>query len=325
MKNLQAKIFCFVLVIVFSLCYVSCTKKSVQETITIGVLEGPSAVSFIKMIDKEHFVDNKKVKIIVKDEPAQIQAMMMRNELDFAVIPTVMAANLYNKGVKYRMVACPIWGTLYMLTNDEDIRTLNDLTSKDVAVFGRGLTADILTQHILKQENVNCNSIDYRFNSNVELTQAFIAGEVKTAVISEPYVSMLLDQNPDIRIVRKLTPQRYTEDTGNNSFVQSAFLVSDKFAKHHPHLISKINDAYVNSCNFVNENPETAAELMVKNKITTSIEIAAKSIELCNIQYVAAFALFRELYSYLNVFYTHNPESIGGKIPGNDFIYQPYQ
>jgi len=302
---------------------VSCNQNE-NDIIRIGVLEGPSALSFISLIDKEHIIDDKKVLIIVKSEPLQIQAMMMKNELDFAVLPTVMAANLYNKGVKYRMAACPIWGTLYLLSNAEERQSLPDLAGEEIAIFSRSSTADILTKRLMDNENIAYKGIDYRFTSNQEVAQALLAGEVKNAVVSEPLVSVLLDKNPNIHIVEKLNCQRYIEDMPKNYFIQSAFVVSDKFIKNYPHLIPKVCNAYMNSCNFVNEDPEAAARLMVHHNISPNTDIATKSIELCNIQYVAAFALARELYYYLQIFHTENPESIGGKIPEYDFIYQTY-
>jgi NitT/TauT family transport system substrate-binding protein len=54
----------------------------------------------------------------------------------------------------------------------------------------------------------------------------------------------------------------------------------------------------------------------------SSYENAKRAIPLCNIRYVGAFALEREINRYLNIFYEFNPESIGGKIPDRDFIYQ---
>ena len=307
----------------FLLSFSACDKRADHNLIRIGVLEGPSAVSFIKMIDKEHVIEGRKVEITIKSEPFQIQAMMMKKELDFAILPTVMAANLFNKGVGYRMLACPIWGTLYLVSSSEKVQTLKDLEGEKIAVFGRSSTADILTKRMLANENVAYKGIDYRFGTNHELAQAFMAGEVKNAVVSEPLVSVLLDKMPDAHIVEELTC-RTAEDMSVNYFVQSAFVVSDRFVKNHSHLIPKVCNAYMNSCNFVNENPEAVAELLVLHNIMPNTDVAIKSIELCNINYVAAFALFCELHYYLNVFYSEFPESIGGKIPEKDFVYQVY-
>jgi len=47
------------------ICFVSCNEKP-SNTIRIGALEGPSAISFIQMIDNPQFIDGKKVEIIIK-------------------------------------------------------------------------------------------------------------------------------------------------------------------------------------------------------------------------------------------------------------------
>lgn len=324
MKHLRTKAISALLFALLFLGFTACNKQSNNNIIKVGVLEGPSAVSFVKLLDEDHIIDGRKVEIIVKNEPSQIQAMMLKSELDFAVLPTVMAANLFNKGVKYRMIACPIWGTLYLLSNEEAVQNLNDLENKEIAVFGQSSTADILTKHLIANENISCKGLDYRFKTNQEIAQALLSREIKTAVVSEPLVSILINRDPNIHIVEKLSCEGYIEDSPKNYFIQSAFVVSDKFIKSHPNSIPKICNAYINSCNFVNENPETAARLMVQHKIIPNTNAAIKSIELCNIQYIAAFALVRELYHYLHIFHSENPESIGGKIPNHDFIYQTY-
>lgn len=105
----------YILFIIF--CCFSC-KEQKSDTIRIGVLNGPTAISFIQLIDKPLMIDGKRTEIIFKSDPQQIQALMMRNELDFAVLPTVMAANLYNKGVDFKIVAIPVWGNfIFLLSN----------------------------------------------------------------------------------------------------------------------------------------------------------------------------------------------------------------
>lgn len=325
MTNKATKITIILLAAILFFSFASCSKKSGDDTIKIGVLEGPSVVSFIQLIDQDYTIDNKKVEIIIKNEPFQIQAMMMKQELDFAVLPTVMAANLYNKGVKYRMVACPIWGTLYMISNNPDITCYTDLNGKEIAVFGQGSTADLLLQYNLKSQNTNCKNIDYRFKTNQEVAQALLMKEIETAVVSEPLASLILHQDSTLRIVRQLTIDKFDEAPERNIFVQSAFMVSDRFIKNHSYAISDVSNAYANSCNYVNANPEVVAEKMVKHQLATDINIASSSVGLCNINYVSGFALQRELFYYLQIFNETNPESIGGKLPKPDFVYHSYK
>ena len=82
--------------------------------------------------------------------------------------------------------------------------------------------------------------------------------------------------------------------------------------------------AYTSSCNYISEQPLQAAELMVKHHFSPNAQVAQISIPLCDIKYVAAFAIEKELFDYLSIFYRYNPESIGGKLPSENFIYQTY-
>ena len=106
--------------------------------------------------------------------------------------------------------------------------------------------------------------------------------------------------------------------------MQTSFLVNRSFADKNTKLVEQVCDAYSNSCNFTNEQPEKAAKLLVDHNFLPDMQIAKSSIPLCNINYVSAFALQLEITRYLNVFYKFNPKSIGGKSPDDNFIYQTY-
>lgn len=301
----------------------SCAEKP-KQTITIGVLEGPSAISFIQMIAQPMYFDGLKLEIIIKKEPQQIQALMMQNELDFAILPTVMAANLYNKGVDFRMLACPIWGTLYLMSNDKSFMKFEDISGQTVSAFGQGATTDILLQHIALKKQIHDVNFDYTFSTNREVAQALITEKTKLAVVSEPLVSTLLYKYPNIKIVSKINCEEFMINTDRDIFVQTAFLVNHKFIDRYHHIIPKIVEAYAKSCNFINDSQNEAAELLVSRNFYPNTSIAKISLPLCNIRYVAAFALDKELHRYLKIFYDYDPKSIGGKIPDRSFIYTSF-
>lgn len=317
-KTVHGLLICFFVCLYWS----SCSNQP-SNTIRIGILEGPSAVSFIQLIDQAPVIQGKRVEIVLKSDPLQIQALMMQNKLDFAILPTVMAANLYNKGLKYRMVACPIWGTLYLLTNGTE-KKISDLQGKTISVFGQGATSDILVRRLLDQKGLNDVRIDYTYTTNQEISQALLFRKISLAVVSEPIVSNLIAQDPTIRIVSKIDCEEYLNNSDVDIFVQTSFLVNGRFSNEFPDLVSKVCEVYAASCNFTYEQPESAAKLLVAHGLYPDVEIAKRSIPYCNIQYVASFALEREVNRYLTIFYESNPESIGGKLPGADFIYQTY-
>lgn len=310
----------YILFVIF--CCFSC-KKPASDTIRIGVLDGPSAISFIRLIDKPLFINGKKTEVIIKSDPQQIQALMMQKKLDFAILPTVMSANLYNKGIHYKIVAIPIWGTLYLVTSDQKIISPDYLNGTRISVFGQGATPDILLQSFIKYYQLKNVQIDYSFTGNQELANALLQKKVKTAVLSEPLVSNILHLDSTLRIVTKLNCEYLFNNNNTNIFAQTSFLVSDKFISNYPDLIRVISDAYSNSCKFVNEQPEEAVNLCLKHRLLTNQLAARKEIELCSIKYIGAFAVEPELMKYLSVIYNYNPALIGSKMPDRDIIYQP--
>jgi NitT/TauT family transport system substrate-binding protein len=311
------KIIFFILI---TLTCISC-KTEREEIIRIGVLNGPSAMSFIKIIDENPTVENKKIELIIKDEPQQIQALMIQNKLDFAVLPTIMAANMYNKRVGYRMMACPVWGSLYVLSNNPQITKIEDLKGKKLGIFGQGATSDVLMQREIGLNRLENLKLDYTYNANATLGMALQNNIIENAVISEPLVSIILNKNPQTHIVSKLNCKEFFGNSDVDIFTQTAFLVRSSLIKDDKELVDVVNQLYIGSCNFINDEPVNAAKLLVKHGFFENAATAMASIHLSNIKYISAFAIEHEVERYLKIFYEFNPASVGGRLPDKNFIY----
>lgn len=299
---------------------ISCNQAN-DNVIRVGVLNGPSAMSFVKMMDEKQLVQNRTVQIIIKDEPQQIQALMMQGKLDFAVLPTIMAANLYNKGVKYKMMAGTVWGSLYMLSNNPQIRQMTDLKHRTIGVFGQGATADVLLQREIGLKRVTGLTPDYTYTNNATLGLALENKLIENAILSEPLVSILMNKDTAIHIVTKLNCQEFLGNSDVDIFAQSAFLVKASLIEKDEALIDNFNQLYINSCNSFADDTTSTAGLLVKYRFFKDIETAKSSIKLSNIRYVSAFAIEKEISRYLRIFYEFDPSSIGGKMPDENFLY----
>jgi NitT/TauT family transport system substrate-binding protein len=252
----------------------------------------------------------------------QIQALMMQNKLDFAVLPTVMAANLYNKGVDYRLLAIPIWGTLYLASNDSSVQSISELKNQTIHVFGQGATADILLQKYLHNNNMQKVKIDYSYNSNQEIAMALLHKKIRNAVVSEPQMSVLLSKDTSIQILSEITCEDRDSVLNKNIFAQTAFLVNNRLSSDYKDLIQAVSTAYAESCAYTNQHTDETAKLLLKLGYYPDLITAFRSIPLCNIQYVPASEIKYEITRYLNIFYTAEPKSVGGKMPDNDFIFR---
>ncbi len=296
-----------------------CRIETAKE-ITIGIPDGPSVISMMRLIDQPPVIDGRKVKIIVQPEPQQIQSMMVRNQLDFAMLPTVMAANLYNKGVDYRVLAIPVWGTLYVMTNDESIHDTSDLNNMSIHIFGQGTTADVLFRHFMQSKQLENIHVDYSFSTNQELALALLNRRVRTAIVSEPLVSMLISKDSSIRIISELTLETGQHHLQNDMFAQTAFLVNSTFAEKEPEIVEKLLSHVEASSMSTRLQREKTAYLLFEHNFMDDVNTALRSIPLCNINFVRAKEIPDVINSYLNIFYTFDSASIGGRLPDEQFI-----
>ena len=77
---------------------------------------------------------------------------------------------------------------------------------------------------------------------------------------------------------------------------------------------------YASSAAFVNDQPAEAAVLVEKYGIVKAA-VAEKAIPACNIVCLLGDEMKTAASGYLQVLFDQNPESVGGKLPGDDFYW----
>ncbi|MFP4526531.1 MAG: ABC transporter substrate-binding protein [Bacteroidales bacterium] len=305
---------------------ISCSSTSNNEdseNIKIATLRGPSAMSMIKMIENLDALEDKKTEFIVKNEPVQIRPLILQDKVDFAVVPSNMAAILYNKHKSYSLAAIPVWGTLYLFGADTSIHNWSDLKDKKVNLMAKGMTPDVMFRYLLSENGLNPEkdvNLDYSFPTHIELANAIASGKAELGVISEPMVSMVKNRNNQIRSILSLNDE-WKKVTGIE-IPQTALLVKSDFSKQNQEWINIFLEEYRESIEWVNNNPEKAAKLIVKNNILEDIQTAEEAIPGCNMKFKFAEESKKTIIQYLEIFYNMNPDIVGGKIPDDEFFYK---
>lgn len=286
----------------------------------IAALRGPSSVAMIRLIDSLEGLDDANITMELFNEPLQVRKMMLDGTADFAILPTTMAALLYNKGLDYRMVAVPLRGTLYLCGNDTTIHTWNDLKGKKVYLMAKGMTPDVLFQHLLIENGLvpyEDVDLDYRFPTHIDLANATLAGRANLSVLSEPYLSQTLIENPNLHILMDLTDE-WNKIQGI-SLCETALLSKGSLVENHDASIGLIISAYQRSAAWVNAHPDSAAMLSVQHGIIADSTAVVQSIPRSHIGVVEMKEARNEVEAYLKVFYDMQPEIIGEKMPDEKF------
>ena len=315
-------VFCILSVILLGNCSNRTGRNDQKTVVTIATLKGPSAMGMIKLIDSLDGVEEPGIKVQIVNEPIQVRKMMLDGKADFAVLPTTMAAITYNKGLEYRLIAIPVWGTLFLFGNDSTITRWEDLRHKKVHVMARGMTPDVLFQYLLEKHGLDPQkdiTLDYSFPTHIDLANAVAAGRAELGVISEPLVSLVIQKNKQVRAVFDLNSE--WEKIQGSPIAQTALLVRDDIIENDPRLVEAVLSDYEKSSLWVNQNPDSAAVLIARYGILPNTEVALQAIPGSGLYFVRAREIRSQITDYLNVFYNMNPLIIGEKMPDETFYY----
>lgn len=287
-----------------------CKRENTEDatTLRVSVLRGPSAIAFAEWMENKPQIQGKTLSVKIIDSPELMQAALIKGETDLAVLPVISAANLYNKGIRYSLLGCPIWGTLYLVAKKEEEK--KGTSSKPLYVFGAGTTPDILTRSYLEKNKLNY-FLNYSFSTAREVMQGFIAGKINTAVLSEPFLSMILKKDSSLHIIADLNRQ----DSSSLGFAQTAILIHPEIKVKREALDSLLDL----SCRYANEQPIEVIRILESKEVFPAGMLTPESIERCKIQYQPVQAAQENILNFLSLIKQYEPASIGGKMPDSGF------
>ncbi|MBN2617450.1 MAG: ABC transporter substrate-binding protein [Spirochaetales bacterium] len=286
------------------------------DSIKVAALKGPTGLSMVTLIDSNTQLGTETEYSIV-NTPDLVVAGLLSGNYSIAALPTNLAAILYNKKPDYELIAVSGQGNLYVVSNDESIKSWKNLSDKTVYNIARSSTPDFMLNYLLKKNSINAN-IDFTYN-HVELAPMLIAGKVSTGILPEPLVSTVLLKNPKMKVV--LDFQKEYEKYNNSSYPLSCIVASKKLITENPEAIKVFLQKLNSSIDFVNSNPEEAGELGNKVGLGVTSTIVKNSISRLNIGYLDSQSAKSQLESYYKILFESDTKSIGGKLPANDFYY----
>jgi len=303
-------------------CRNTTTKRDISSPYIIATLKGPSSMGMIRLIDSLSKGENNSVQVKILNEPIQVRKMMIEGSADFAILPTTMAAIVYNKGLEYQLISIPVWGTLYLVGSDSTIKSWADLRGKRVHIMAKGMTPDVFFRFLLQKNGIDPDrdiTLDYSFPTHIDLANAVAARQAEIGVISEPMASLIMQKNKSLSRIFDLN-EEWKKHEGT-PIAETAFMGKKSLLKRDPLMGEKLMSSYAASTEWVNQNPDSAAVLIVKYNILPDSEVAITAISGSNLKFVRAKEIKKQIEEYLNVFYKMNPEIIGGKIPDENFYY----
>ena len=209
-----------IILALFIICItISCQnrKDSSEKTIRIASLKGPSAITLLHMMEEIKELDGYQMDYLILSEPNQVRSLLIQEKIDIALVPTNLGAILFNSEIPYKMAMITGWGNLFLCGSDETINSFADLKDKRVYSMARGLSPDITLRYLISQSGLKPDEdviIDYSFPTHIDLANAVRANRVPIAILPEPFLSMVILDNPEISTLINLNKE-WEQITGN--------------------------------------------------------------------------------------------------------------
>ncbi len=289
-------------------------------SVQFAVMAGPTGFSSVALNQNDGRISNEvQVALQVYPSPNEVVARLANGELDFACLPSNLAANIYNKGVNIQLAAVTGNGMLNVISSDGSVKGVSDLMGKTIHVPGAGSTPDQMAQLLLKEAGLVAGKdvvLDYSVASPAQLAQLTIAGKVSLVMLPEPFASMILRGSKRAQQVVDVQ-QLYSELAGVSNYPMTVLVVSESFAENHPRSLAQVLKAYEDSVAWVNADPQ-AAGVAIEEAGIMKAALAAPAIPSCNLVFVPSQEAKDEVQAYYTFLHAFSPASIGGAVPSED-------
>ena len=316
MKKISTLILTIILV-------VNLTGCSLSKDVRVKTYNGLPAISICKLIkEEENIKSSYKTSYTIESNDKKLVESLNKKEVDIALVPTDMAAKVYNKNSSYQIFASIGQGSYYLVTSDPEVRGFNStLINKEIAIAGENSMTDNIVKAILKKNNIDETLVKFKYTNTVpELVKTLTLGEIYTGIVPETSLTSLLYKHSGLKILASTNDAYENTFDISEGYPQFSVIVRKDFAKNNKEYVNKFLSKVKESIEFVNNNPLQAGAYGEELKIPIKPQILSKAIKRCNLKFIE-IDKFKQNYKYFfDILYNYNNEAVGGTVP-DESIY----
>jgi NitT/TauT family transport system substrate-binding protein len=299
------------------------------------VLAGPfAAVSypFYRMVDSGALRDvAETVEMRPWKDPDQLRALALdpKTPAHFMAMPSNVAANLYNRGVRLQLINISTWGVLWMVSRQAGLKTLADFTGKEIVMPFRADMPDIVFQALVQQQGLDARKdFQLRYVSNpLDAMQLLITRRADHALLAEPAVSVALRKTQSFPISVVAPTLHRSVDLQAEwgrlfkrpARIPQAGIVAMGAMVERTDVIQKVQSAYAAALLWCEEQPDACGQLVAGQVKMLTPEGVADSVRVDNTAFVTAADARAELAFFFRLLYERQPALLGGKLPDAGF------
>lgn len=294
-------------------------------TMRVGAMKGPTSMGLLFLMEQAEAGECEDTyEFTMATAADELLPLMIKGELDIALVPANVAAVLYQKtngGVT--VIDINTLGVLYFVTGDDSIKSVADLKGKTIYLTGKGTTPEASIRYVLGQNGLAEGDYTLEFKSEATEVAAVLA-ENPNAIgfLPQPFVTAAMMQNDALKVVLDMNEEWTKLQADGSSMVTGVTVVRNAFLVENEAAVKRFLGEHEESARAINADVEKGATLAVEAGIVAKEPIAKKAIPECNIICVTGEEMKSVLEKYLNVLAEFKAELVGGSVPGEDFYYE---
>jgi len=257
-------------------------------------------------------------------DPDEMRAGLASGTMQAVVLPVQVAANLYNRGMKLKLLNIMTKGLIYVISADGSIEGFEGLRGKRLAVPFRNDLPNLVVNRLLAHYKITPGTDITIENTGtpVEAVQMLLAGRVDAVLAPEPSCTGAIMQGKlkgmDIRRVIDVQSV-WGEVTGKEPVLpQAGLALMDTLTTAQPGLADSLQAVLEKVAAKVNADP-TAAAAIAAPSLDFPEPVIAASIPSSKLVAVRAAAARPAVEAMLSTLADSDPGTIGGHLPDDGF------
>lgn len=256
--------------------------------------------------------------------PDEMRAGLTSGTMGALVLPVQVAANLYNRGMKLKLLNIMTKGLIYIVSADAGIDGFPALKGRKLAVPFRNDMPDLVVARLLAHYGMvpGKDLVIENTGSPIEAMQMLMAGRVDAVLAPEPActgaIMMGKLAGKDIRRVIDVQAV-WGEVTGKEPVLpQAGLALTDALAAASPGLGDGLQAALEAAADKVNADPENAAKVAAPS-LDFPEPVLAASIATSKLVAIRAAKARGPIEAMLSTLADSDPAIIGGRLPDESF------
>lgn len=280
---------------------------------------GLPTMALAYMMEETKEIDGASLRYLLPKANDAMMVEMMKGTPDIAVIPSNLAAQLYQKQGEYKILGTLTSSSFYILGRSP-LSELKELKGKKIYAFAKGLTPDIVLKTILKRNQLE-KEVDIQYlSSPIEALQMHLKEKNSFVFLTEPMITQAMLKNKDIKILFSMEEEWKKQFPQTTGFPQAVVVIKKELLGNYQ-FRKELDISLQASVNFLYNSPR-GAEVLTKYGFSFSDETLYPLLKRSGIQWTGIYSFKQKenFEQYYKILEKENPNTIGGRIP-EDSIY----